>query len=602
MDNPCVEQFISSVAQSLKPGYPELINSLSFSECRKEIDSLLSNRYDAQTASKDPLLTCLLLNFHRQTSLAFQSNAALDREVEYLKAQNASLLHEVQTASKKAMRYLGDLHSTELELCSHKEELLKVRSEHPAPPQSFSRCESGYSDSHSSLDERSTPPSFRWEHFPTDPQSLGMKSAPQPPLRDRVNSLTSHLPLTDTEETGSLSSSRHTAHTYSQPLIHNTFVRALPSEGRTRSCPDCSASSPYSHESEHRCPASASHPERSTLACDRHVRSHARLISPFSEKTSQSPRLEVLELIAKDIEMFDPDNRDQDIDDYVRELDINMTDLPNANQREKIKLMWKTSSKAVHKFIQAQPPRIRDDYAELCHALKEEYSSPADEIASLVAASQIKHSRREHPRDFYKRLRHAYFQGKNAPGLEESSTFKSLFLRNLHPCVRTHVSLRTHQGNPSLNEIRKMTQMAWETVVNSKERGKTTEPACSDTRASPKFTASQVHPHYRSKGGDKRPHRDTERNRHVHHQRRNGNTSPRSSRRPYSEIMAQKHDLPLDSSDDDYRYTDRLSDHGHKAPDSDSASDCPSDYGYPERYSPEPRVRRHSKRMNSRVR
>ena len=110
--------------------------------------------------------------------------------------------------------------------------------------------------------------------------------------------------------------------------------------------------------------------------------------------------------------------------------------------------------------------------------------------------------------------------------------------------------------------------------------------------ASPKFTASQVHPHYRSKGGDKRPHRDTERNRHVHHQRRNGNTSPRSSRRPYSEIMAQKHDLPLDSSGDDYRYTDRLSDHGHKAPDSDSASDCPSDYGYPERYTPEPRVRR----------
>lgn len=66
-------------------GYPEFINRMIFSEFRGEIISLLSDRCDAQTASKRPLLGYLLLNFHRQTSLAFQSEAALQKEVESLK-------------------------------------------------------------------------------------------------------------------------------------------------------------------------------------------------------------------------------------------------------------------------------------------------------------------------------------------------------------------------------------------------------------------------------------------------------------------------------------------------------------------------------------
>ena len=273
MENPCVEQFITSLAQNLEPGYPEFISRLNFSECRKEIDVLLSDRYDAQTASKGPLLTCLLLNFHRQTSLASQSKAALEKEVESLRAQNACLLHEVQTANKKAMRYLEDLHSAELDLCSHKEELFRFRSERLAPPQSFSQCDSGYSDSHSSLSERLTPsPLRRWEQFPTDPKFSGMKSAPQPPLRDRANSyLTSHLSETDTEETCSLSSRRYSAPCSSQPLMHDTFVRAHPSERGTRTFQDCSAP--------------ASQPERA-VARDAHVCSNASLVLPSPERTS----------------------------------------------------------------------------------------------------------------------------------------------------------------------------------------------------------------------------------------------------------------------------------------------------------------------------
>ena len=194
-------------------------------------------------------------------------------------------------------------------------------------------------------------------------------------------------------------------------------------------------------------------------------------------------------------------------------------DLPHETQREKVQLVWKTSYKAVHKCIQSQPPRVRNDYRELCQALKEDFTSTAGEATAMVAAIQVKHSRREHPRDYYMRLRHAYFQGKNAPPLEESPTFKSLFVNNIHPYVHTHNAVRMWQENHPLNEIRKMTQVIWETVVTYKSSGKTPEPASSNTAESQKSPPSKRHIPSRPKGGDKRMHRDTESKHHVHQPR-----------------------------------------------------------------------------------
>ena len=44
---------------------------------------------------------------------------------------------------------------------------------------------------------------------------------------------------------------------------------------------------------------------------------------------------------------------------------------------------------------------------------------------------------------------------------------KSLFVNNLHLRVHTHVAITMCQENLSLNEIREMTQVVWETVVIS---------------------------------------------------------------------------------------------------------------------------------------
>lgn len=59
--------------------------------------------------------------------MIFHRQASLERERKLLRAHN-SLLHEVQMVKKKAKHYLGDLHSAELDLFSHKEEWLRIRS------------------------------------------------------------------------------------------------------------------------------------------------------------------------------------------------------------------------------------------------------------------------------------------------------------------------------------------------------------------------------------------------------------------------------------------------------------------------------------------
>ena len=209
----------------------------------------------------------------------------------------------------------------------------------------------------------------------------------------------------------------------------------------------------------------------------------------------------MLDFLAKDIEQFDPDNCDHNIDNYFRELDLNLSDVPNATEREKVKLVLKTSSTAVHKFIHSLPSSVTSNFTELRQALVKEFSSTADEITSIITASQIKHSRRENPRDYFRRLRHVYFQGKNAPGLEENPTFKCLFLRNLHPCIRTHVVLMTQKGKPSMQHIRKMSQVAWETVVTAKATQGATEPVKTNIKVSNPSAASKLHPKKKNEGG-----------------------------------------------------------------------------------------------------
>ena len=181
--------------------------------------------------------------------------------------------------------------------------------------------------------------------------------------------------------------------------------------------------------------------------------------------SSPALRMRQLDSLAEDIERFDPSSHNSTIEDYLREIEHSLSDLPHVTSREKLKLIWKTTSGSVHAFIETQTPRIRDKYSRLCKVLREEYSPYTDETLATISAIQIRQRRTEPPREYYARLRHAFFQGSSAPGLEEHRAFRSLFIHNLHPCVRTHVALTCQQGKPTMRKIRKNAQRTWETVV-----------------------------------------------------------------------------------------------------------------------------------------
>ncbi|KAJ8375526.1 hypothetical protein SKAU_G00061060 [Synaphobranchus kaupii] len=190
----------------------------------------------------------------------------------------------------------------------------------------------------------------------------------------------------------------------------------------------------------------------------------------WGPRHNDGPRFKHLDSIAKDIERFDPEKPNHNVEDYLRELEHCLWDLPGTTRQERLKLIWKTASRPVRAFIESQPPLVRDSFSRLSRALIEEFSPFTDETSATISALQIKHRRSEAPKEFYNRLKHAFFQGRNGPGLTEDRAFKSLFLHNLHPCVRTHVTLMTQKDNPPMRKIRRMAQAAWETVVRSGER------------------------------------------------------------------------------------------------------------------------------------
>ena len=69
-------------------------------------------------------------------------------------------------------------------------------------------------------------------------------------------------------------------------------------------------------------------------------------------------RTQQLESLAKDIERFDPSSQNANIDDYLREVERCLVDLPDASPRERLKLIWKTTARDVHTFMETLPTHV----------------------------------------------------------------------------------------------------------------------------------------------------------------------------------------------------------------------------------------------------
>ncbi|KAM3608871.1 uncharacterized protein V6R79_005962 [Siganus canaliculatus] len=172
-------------------------------------------------------------------------------------------------------------------------------------------------------------------------------------------------------------------------------------------------------------------------------------------------RLRLLEFLARDIECFNPDRKDSNIDDYLREVERCLLDLPQPSDREKLKLVWRTTARSVHRFMQTLSPATRHSYPDLCRALQEEYSTYSNLVSAMEAALKTRQEKSEPPKQFYWRLRSAYFQGRNAPGLEEDPAFRALFLNNLHSDIQWFVNHQCRNNKMSVQEIRRFAQEVW---------------------------------------------------------------------------------------------------------------------------------------------
>lgn len=114
---------------------------------------------------------------------------------------------------------------------------------------------------------------------------------------------------------------------------------------------------------------------------------------------------------------------------------------------------------------------MRDNYASLCQALRDEYSVDRDLAAAFLNASQIMHDMSEPPRNYYFRLRKAYFEQCYVPESEDDDVLKSLFLRNLHDMIRYDVTLHCRAENLSMTESRRYAQLVWEMRVRPVLKG-----------------------------------------------------------------------------------------------------------------------------------
>lgn len=118
-------------------------------------------------------------------------------------------------------------------------------------------------------------------------------------------------------------------------------------------------------------------------------------------RTNLSHIMSIQQSLAKETERFDPNDQGSNIDDYLREVGRCLVDLLNPLTREKLKLIWKTTSRSVHIYLELLVPTIRDNYFRLLEALREKYSVCSDQASATLGAFDVQQRNNEPPREFY---------------------------------------------------------------------------------------------------------------------------------------------------------------------------------------------------------
>ncbi|XDV44753.1 hypothetical protein PO909_012993 [Leuciscus waleckii] len=159
--------------------------------------------------------------------------------------------------------------------------------------------------------------------------------------------------------------------------------------------------------------------------------------------------------------MFDPNSAEGcDIHAYLKDIDFYLQTVANVTAWDNLYLLRITASSDVRSFLDRQPETVKTDSQQLRQALIREFSDP-DSDQGFIVAVDLKQGRREHPQIYYNRLRQAFFGARNEPGMEQDVTFKTLFLRNLHPTLSHHIGVLADARTMSTQQLRDLAHKAY---------------------------------------------------------------------------------------------------------------------------------------------
>ncbi len=180
-----------------------------------------------------------------------------------------------------------------------------------------------------------------------------------------------------------------------------------------------------------------------------------------SHRSSHGLDLKDLDKLARNIGKFTPSvPNSPNVQAYLQDIDFHLEMRPNVTDKDRLYLLRTTSSSEVRSLLDRQPAHTKTDYQLLREALIKEFSDPESE-QGLVAALETRQGRHEPPQAYYSRLRRAYFGTRNEPDMEDELSFKTLFLRNLHPGVSHHLGVLACPRTMNAQQLRDLAQKAY---------------------------------------------------------------------------------------------------------------------------------------------
>ncbi|CAM4730064.1 unnamed protein product [Leuciscus chuanchicus] len=215
---------------------------------------------------------------------------------------------------------------------------------------------------------------------------------------------------------------------------------------------------------------------------------------PERRATSHRTASKELDKLARNIPTFNPNPAGgNDVHSYLTDIEFHLQTVDNVTTWDKLYLLRITSGRIVRSFLDRQPESVKTNYPQLRQALIREFSDP-DSDQGILAAMDLKQARLETPQAYYERLRLAYFGPRNEAHMEEDVSFKTLFLRNLHPSQSAHLGVLVCPRTLSIQQLRDLAHKAYVKQKTVSEKPVKYPTVCAVSASGPELALEGAQP------------------------------------------------------------------------------------------------------------